>query len=121
MSSCSAISTIENVSQFIANLIQNPSAFASNLPFLLQQVELIKGVVRNLPLAAGPKFDILGRLDEVSATLQNATLPVLQRLTIALQLLQLVVLKIQSKCLPCPQGQTFATTTTFNTSCHKCC
>ena len=106
-SACTVLRRIEEVSQAVAEFLGNPAALTPAVAAdLINQIELIRGAVRNLPLAAGPKNDILRRLNQAQFILQNGTLGLtaIERLLAVLQILQLSAFKVQNRKLPCPQG-----------------
>ena len=106
-SACTVLRRIEEVSQAVAEFLGNPAALTPAVAAeLSNQIELIRGAVRNLPLAAGPKNDILRRLNQAQFILQNGTLGLtaIERLLAVLQILQLSAFKVQNRKLPCPQG-----------------
>jgi hypothetical protein len=125
--SCSLIvlNAIENVSQTVANFLANPALFTAttvNAANLITQIELVIGSVRELPLNAQRKADIINRLTEAEAILQNTALgltPIEQLLTV-LQILQLAALKVSDRNIPCVQGFTNASpSNVFNTNCSQ--
>lgn len=125
MSACSVLQSIQNVSQIIADFLGNPGAFNPSVAAdLINQIELIRGAVRELPVNAQRKNDILARLNEAQFILQqNGALgfTVITELLAILQILQLSVLKIQNLRLPCPQGiTTVHPSNTFSTLCNFC-
>lgn len=125
MSACSVLQNIQNVSQVIADFLANPGAFSpTTAANLIIQIELVKGAVRELPINATRKNDILNRLNEAQFILQqNGALgfTIITELLAILQILQLSALKVQNLCLPCPQGTTTVRpSTTFSTRCNFC-
>ena len=121
-SACSVLRRIEEVSQEVAEFLGNPSALTPAIAAdLSNRIELIRGGVRNLPLASGPKNDILRRLNQAQFILQNGTLGLsnIQRILSVLQILQLSALKVSSRKLPCPPGfVTVHPSNRFNTICR---
>ena len=106
-SACSVLRRIEEVSQAVAEFLGNPAALTPAVAAdLINQIELIRGAVRNLPLAAGPKNDLLRRLNQAQFILQNGTLGLsaIDRILAVLQILQLSAFKLKNRKLPCPQG-----------------
>lgn len=125
MSACSALQNIQNISQTIADFLANPGAFNATVAAnLVIQIELVKGSVRELPINAIRKNDILNRLNEAQLILQqNGALgfTAITELLAILQILQLSALKIQNLRLPCPQGiTTVVPSNTFSTICNFC-
>lgn len=121
-SSCSVLRRIENVSQAVAEFLGNPGALTPAVAAdLITQIELIRGAVRNLPLASGPKNDILRRLNQAQFILNNGTLGLsdIERVLSVLQILQLSAFKVSSRKLPCVQGFVAVhPSNRFNTTCH---
>jgi hypothetical protein len=121
-SSCSVLRRIENVSQAVAEFLGNPGALTPAVAAdLITQIELIRGAVRNLPLASGPKNDILRRLNQAQFILNNGTLGLsdIERVLSVLQILQLSAFKVSSRKLPCVQGFVAVhPSNCFNTTCH---
>ena len=125
MSACSVLQNIQNVSQMIADFLGNPGAFNPTVAAdLVTQIELIRGAVRELPINALRKNDILARLNEAQFILQqNSALgfTAITELLAVMQILQLSALKIQNLRLPCPQGLTTVhPSNTFSTTCNFC-
>jgi hypothetical protein len=125
MMSCSLIvlTAIENVSQSVANFLTNPASLtAANATALITQIELVIGSVRELPLNATRKADIINRLTEAEVILQNGTLGLttIEQLLAVLQVLQVAALKVSDRNIPCVQGFTNASpSNVFNTSCSQ--
>ncbi len=123
-SSCSVLRRIEDVSQAVAEFLGNPSALTPSVAAdLSNRIELIRGAVRNLPLAAGPKNDILRRLNQAQFILANGSLGLsdIQRVLSVLQILQLSAFKVGNRKLPCPQGVvTVHPSNRFSTICNIC-
>ena len=122
MSACSVLRSIERVSQLAADFLGNPGAFNSNQAAnISREIELIRGAVRNLPLASGPKNDILRRLSEAQFLLANGPLGTVDTLLAVLQILQIAALKVQNRRLPCPQGLVIVhPSNRFSTTCNIC-
>jgi hypothetical protein len=123
MSACSALQNIQTISQQISPFLGNPGAFTPAVAAsLVTQIELIKGSVRELPINATRKNDILTQLSEAQFILQqNGALgfTAITELLAVLQLLQLSALKIQNLRLSCPQGiTTVHPSNTFSTICN---
>ena len=120
-SACSVLRRIEEVSQAVAEFLGNPGALTPAVAAdLITRIELIRGAVRNLPLAAGPKNDILRRLNQAQFILQNGTLSLsaIERVLSVLQILQLSAFKVKNRRLPCPQGFVKVhPSNRFNTAC----
>jgi hypothetical protein len=121
---CIILNAIENVSQFVADFLANPGSFTTaDATFLINEIELVIGSVRELPLNQQRKFDILNRLAEAQVILQNGTLGLSQinQLLAVLQILQVAALKVSNRKIPCTQGFTdVRPSNTFNTSCPCC-
>lgn len=121
-SACSVLRRIEEVSQAVAEFLGNPGALTPAVAAdLITRIELIRGAVRNLPLASGPKNDILRRLNQAQFILQNGTLSLsdIERVLAVLQILQLSAFKVKNRKLPCPQGfVTVHPSGRFNTLCR---
>lgn len=120
-SACSVLRRIEEVSQAVAEFLGNPGALTPAVAAdLINQIKLIRGAVRALPLASGPKNDILRRLNQAQFILQNGTLGLsaIDRILAVLQILQLSAFKVKNRKLPCPQGfVTVHPSNRFNTIC----
>lgn len=123
MSSCSVLRNIERVSQLVADFLGNPAAFTpAQAARLSGEIESVRGSVRNLPLAAGPKNDILRRLSEAQFLLSSGTLGTVDTLLAVLQILALAALKVSTRKLPCTQGiVTVHPSNCFSTACRCCC
>lgn len=110
MSVCSVLRNIQNVEQQIAPFLATPAALTPAVAAsLVTSIELIKGAVRELPLAFVPKNDILNVLTEAQTILQlNGALGLtsIEQLLSVLQLLDLAALKVRNTNLGCPQGFT---------------
>jgi len=120
-SACSVLRRIEEVSQAVAEFLGNPGALTPAVAAdLINRIELIRGAVRSLPLAAGAKNDLLRRLNQAQFILQNGTpgLSAIERILAVLQILQLSAFKLKNRKLPCPQGFiTVHPSNRFNTLC----
>jgi len=120
-SACSVLRRIEEVSQAVAEFLGNPGALTPAVAAdLINRIELIRGAVRSLPLAAGAKNDLLRRLNQAQFILQNGTLGLsaIERILAVLQILQLSAFKLKNRKLPCPQGFiTVHPSNRFNTLC----
>ena len=106
-SACSVLRRIEVVSQEVAEFLGNPSALTPAIAAeLSNQIELIRGVVRNLPLSTARKNDILRRLNQAQFILANGTLGLsdIERILSVLQILQLSAMKVKNRKLPCVGG-----------------
>ncbi|HYH03374.1 MAG TPA: hypothetical protein VEC37_09750 [Bacillota bacterium] len=121
---CIVLKAIENVSQLVADFLPNPALFTGDdATFLINQIELVAGSVRELPVTAALRADILGRLVEIQTILQNGTLSLttINRLLAVLQLLQVVALKVANRKVPCTQGfAEIRPSNVFNTACCPC-
>lgn len=119
---CIVLRDIENVSQIIADFLSNPGLLTpASAADLVNQIELINGSVRSLPLAAVIKNDILGRLLQAQIILQtNATDPLSVLLSV-LQILQIAASKVKNNPVPCTGGLTIVhPSNCFSTSCQCC-
>lgn len=119
---CIVLRNIENVSQIIADFLSNPALLTPTAAAdLVNQIELVNGAVRALPLAAVIKNDILGRLAQAQALLlANATAP-LNVLLSVLQILQIAASKVANNPVPCTGGLTIVhSSNCFSTSCQCC-
>lgn len=96
MSVTSALQNIETVSQTIADFLTVPIT-AADITGIINQIELIKGIVREFPIADTRKTDIINRLSQVQIILQTTPL----NLTNALTILQLVSLKVENLSINC--------------------
>ena len=118
---CIVLRAIENVSQLVADFLPNPGLFTTDdAAFLINQIELIAGSVRELPVTPAARADILARLAEIQLILQNGTLTLstIERLLAVLQLLQVVALKVANRKVPCTQGfAEIRPSNVFNTAC----
>lgn len=123
MSSCSVLRNIERVSQLVADFLGNPTAFtAAQAATISAEIESVRGSVRNLPLAAGPKDDILRRLSEAQFLLANGPLNRVDTLLAVLQILSIAALKVTNRKLPCTPGKvTVFPSNCFSTTCRCCC
>ncbi|HOP73507.1 MAG TPA: hypothetical protein PLC07_00415 [Bacillota bacterium] len=119
---CIVLRDIERVSQAIANFLTTPASLTpAAVTDLVSQIELIRGAVRSLPLAADIKADFLNRLAQAQAILQAGVGGPVPTLTTVLQVLQLVALKVQTHPVPCTQGLTIVhPSNCFNTTCQCC-
>lgn len=119
---CIVLREIETLSQSVVNFLSNPATFTpTDAQLLISQIELVRGAVRNLPLAAGIKEDILGRLLQAQLLLQTNMMTAFNILTSVLQILQVVVLKVNNHPVPCTQGLTIVhESNCFNTICQCC-
>ncbi|HHZ20261.1 MAG TPA: hypothetical protein GX391_07125 [Firmicutes bacterium] len=122
MSACSVLRSIERVSQLVADFLGAPNtltpAQAANLS---REIELVRGSVRNLPLATAPKNDILRRLNQAQFLLANPTLSRVDTLLAVLNILSLAALKVKNRRLPCPPGLVIVhPSNRFSTVCRSC-
>ncbi|HEX3043125.1 MAG TPA: hypothetical protein VHY08_00100 [Bacillota bacterium] len=92
MSVRSAERTLQNLLQLVLDEIEtgNPSLISQ----ITTQIELLKGIIRELPIQAVFKTDILNRLDQAQALVQAGGS--VSRFSTVLQILQVVTLKIQN-------------------------
>lgn len=123
-SPCAILRNIESVSQIVADFLGNPAAFTSAVAAdLSARIEAIRGAVRDLPLAVGPKNDLLRRLNEAQVILSTpGILTKVEQLLAVLQILQLSALKVKNRNLPCPPGQVKVfPSNRFSTICNSIC
>lgn len=122
MSSCAVLRNIERVSQIVADFLGNPGAFTpAQAARVSAEIESVRGSVRNLPLAAGPKNDILRRLSEAQFLLANGPLGTVDTILAVLQILSIAALKVSNRKLPCTPGKvTVYPSNCFSTIC-RCC
>jgi len=119
---CIVLRDLENTIQFVTNFLSCPTSLNQiDINALINQIELVSGAVRDLPLAAGIKMDMLHRLHQAQLILQANRAGALNTLLTVLQILQVVVLKVTNHPVPCVQGQTIAAPSNcFSTSCQCC-
>lgn len=118
---CTIIRKIEIISQKIADFLSKPlTSRAINRIF--DKIELLRGAVRELPLSKKPKRDILDRLAQAQRLLKNGNLNgAVSRILAVLSILQVVVLKVKSRPIPCAQGLTIVhPSKPFSTICKIC-
>lgn len=122
MSACSVLRSIERVSQLVADFLGAPGTLTpAKAATLSREIELVRGGVRNLPLAAAPKNDILRRLNQAQFLLANGTLSTVETLLAVLNILSLAALKVKNRRLPCPPGLVIVhRSNCFSTAC-RCC
>lgn len=114
---CTVVKAIERVSQVIADFLPFQKLSPKEVRFLVGQIELVAGAVRELPMNKCRKFDILHRLQEAKRLLKFGAHH--GTLVAVLQLLQLVALKVSVCKIPCAQGRTIVhPICKFNTACH---
>jgi ABC-type transporter Mla subunit MlaD len=119
---CTLLREIENVSQKIANFLSKPSSFTSSIATRLSnQIQKMVGAVRELPISSKQRKDIINRLRQAERILSNTKLEKVDRLLAALEILQVVALKVRNRCVPCTQGLTSVhPSNTFSTVCNFC-
>lgn len=118
---CTILRKIEKISQKLADLLSRPlSSRKANKIF--DQLILLEGAVRELPLAKKPKRDILDRLAQAQRLLRNGNLNgAVTGILAVLSILQVVVLKVKSHRIPCAQGLTIVhPSKPFSTICQIC-
>lgn len=122
MSACSVLRRIENILQQVTDFLGNPAAFTqATADNLSQQIELVRGGVRNLPLARGPKNDILARLNQAQFLLSNNNLSTVELLLAVINILQVAAMKVKGRKLPCGPGLvTVHPSNRLNTICNFC-
>jgi len=118
---CTILRRIEKISQKLADLLSRPAS-RRTLDKIINQVRLLKGSVRELPIAKKAKHDILNRLGQALRLLQNGNLnTAFARVLAVLSILQVVVLKVQNRRVPCAQGLTIVhPSKPFSTICQIC-
>ncbi|NLW45788.1 MAG: hypothetical protein GXY86_00385 [Firmicutes bacterium] len=118
---CTILRRIEKISQKLADFLSRPlTSRAANKIF--DQLTLLRGAVRELPLAKKPKRDILDRLAQAQQLLRNGNLNgAATRILAVLSILQVVVLKVNTRRIPCAQGLTIVhPSKPFSTICQIC-
>ncbi|HHU50742.1 MAG TPA: hypothetical protein GXZ36_02825 [Firmicutes bacterium] len=122
MSACSVLRRIENILQQVTDFLGNPAAFTqATADNLSQQIELVRGGVRNLPLARGPKNDILARLNQAQFLLSNNNLSTVELLLAVINILQVAAMKVKGRKLPCGPGLvTVHPSNRLSTICNFC-
>ncbi|NLY75318.1 MAG: hypothetical protein GX075_08430 [Firmicutes bacterium] len=118
---CTILRRIEKISQKLADLLSRPAS-RRTLDKIINQVRLLKGSVRELPIAKKAKRDILNRLGQALRLLQSGNLnTAFARVLAVLSILQVVVLKVQNRRVPCAQGLTIVhPSKPFSTICQIC-
>ncbi len=118
---CTILRRIEKVSQKLADLLSKPLT-SRKVNKIFDQLTLLRASVRELPLAKKPKRDILDRLAQAQRILRNGNLNgAVTRILAVLSILQVVVLKVKSRRIPCAQGLTIVhPSKPFSTICQIC-
>lgn len=118
---CTILRKIEKISQKLADFLSKPLS-QRKAERIFDQLTLLKGAVRELPLAKKPKRDILDRLAQAQRLLRNGNLNgAVTRILAVLSILQVVVLKVKSHKIPCAQGLTIVhPSKPFSTICQIC-
>ncbi|HBE79505.1 MAG TPA: hypothetical protein DDW65_17270 [Firmicutes bacterium] len=122
-SKCSVLQDIANVSQNVDSFLSTPAALTpTTAAALINQILLLQGAVRDLPINAIRKTDILNRLNQAITLLQGVIgLTNIETILSVSQILQTVALKVENLCLPCSQGITIVhPSNTFSTICNCC-
>jgi hypothetical protein len=119
---CTLLKDIENISQKIANFLSKPSSLTSSAATRLSnRIQQIVGAVREFPVPSKRRKDIVNRLRQAERILRHSKLGKVDRLLAALEILQVVALKIRNRCVPCTQGiTTVSPSNTFSTVCNFC-
>ena len=118
---CTILRRIEKISQRLADLLSRPAS-RRTLDKIINQVRLLKGSVRELPIAKKAKRDILNRLGQALRLLRNGNLnTAFARVLAVLSILQVIILKVQNRRVPCAQGLTIVhPSKPFSTVCQIC-
>jgi hypothetical protein len=118
---CTILRKIEKISQKLADFLSKPLS-RRKADRIFDQLTLLRGAVRELPLAKKPKRDILDRLTQAQRLLRDGNLNgAATRILAVLSILQVVVLKVKSHKIPCAQGLTIVhPSKPFSTICQIC-
>ncbi|MGE5604633.1 MAG: hypothetical protein ACM3YE_02960 [Bacteroidota bacterium] len=118
---CTILRRIEKISQKLADLLTRPLSSRA-VDKIINQIRLLKGSVRELPVAKKVKRDILNRLSQALRLLRNGNLNgAVTRVLAVLSLLQVVILKVNSHRVPCAQGLTIVhPSKPFSSICQIC-
>lgn len=120
---CTILRRLEIVSQRVADFLSRPRSLSrSAINRLIQDLEILRGAVRELPIARRPKEDILNRLAQAQRLLRNGNLNgAINRILAVLAVLQVVTVKVNSRRIPCAQGLTIVhPSKPFSTICQIC-
>lgn len=118
---CTILRRIEKVSQKLADLLTKPQSRRA-IDKIIDQIRLLRGSVRELPINKKAKKDILNRLDQALRLLRNGDFKRgITRVLAVLSILQVVILKVKSHRVPCAQGLTIVhPSKPFSTICQIC-
>lgn len=118
---CTILRRIEKISQKLADLLSRPLSRRA-VDKIINQLRLLKGSVRELPIAKKAKRDILNRLSQALRLLRDGNLNgAVTRVLAVLSILQVVITKVKSHRVPCAQGLTIVhPSKPFSTICQIC-
>lgn len=118
---CTILRRIEKISQKLVDLLSRPASRRA-VDKIINQVRLLKGSVREIPIAKKAKRDILNRLGQALRLLRNGNLnTAFARVLAVLSILQVIILKVQNRRVPCAQGLTIVhPSKPFSTVCQIC-
>lgn len=118
---CTILRRIEKISQKLADLLSRPRSRRA-VDKIINQILLLRGSVRELPIAKKAKRDILNRLAQAQRLLRNDNFNgAVNRILAVLSILQVVVLKVKNRRVPCAQGLTIVhPSKPFSTICQIC-
>lgn len=118
---CTILRKIEKISQKLADLLTRHRS-GRTIDKIIDQIRLLKGSVRELPINKKAKKDILNRLSQALKLLRNGNFNgAVTRVLAVLSILQVVILKVKSHKVPCAQGLTIVhPSKPFSTICQIC-
>lgn len=118
---CTILRKIEKISQKLADLLTRHQS-RRTIDKIIDQIRLLKGSVRELPINKKAKKDILNRLSQALKLLRNGNFNgAVTRVLAVLSILQVVILKVKSHRVPCAQGLTIVhPSKPFSTICQIC-
>lgn len=118
---CTILRKIEKISQKLADLLTRHRS-GRTIDKIIDQIRLLKGSVRELPINKKAKKDILNRLSQALKLLRNGNFNgAATRVLAVLSILQVVILKVKSHRVPCAQGLTIVhPSKPFSTICQIC-
>jgi hypothetical protein len=118
---CTVLRRIEKISQKLADLLSRPVSRRA-IDRIINQIRLLKGSVRELPIAKKAKRDILNRLAQALRLLRNGNVnSAVTRVLAVLSILQVVTVKVKNRRVPCAQGLTIVHPgKPFSTICQIC-
>lgn len=120
---CTILRRIERLSQRLADFLSRPKSLnRSAINRLIDDLEMLRAAVRELPLSRGPKNDILNRIAQAQRLLRNRNIDeAIDRILAVLAVLQVVTVKVNSHKVPCAQGLTIVhPSKPFSTICQIC-